>query len=158
MAKKKNQRGPPKTSPKAIKVAEKHAAALELRKAGVSLAMIAQTLGYSEASGAHKAIKRAITKIVKEPAEELLALELERLDAIQIEVYRSAKQGHLGAIDRLLRIMERRSKLLGLDLAKERLEHSGALDVTFKVEYGDPDHASKRPTKKPPPLAAPDPE
>ncbi len=158
MAKKKNQRGPPKTSPKAIRAAERHAQALELRKAGASLAVIAQSLGYKDPSGAHKAIKRALAKIVREPAEELIVLELQRLDSISVEVYRQAKQGHLGAIDRLLRIMERRSKLLGLDLAKERLEHSGELDITFKVEYGDPDKPSKNPTKKPPSLPAPNKE
>ena len=42
-------------------------------------------------------------------------LELERLDKLWFAMYRQATQGNQGAVDRCIRIMERRAKLLGLD-------------------------------------------
>jgi len=54
----------------------------------------------------------------------VLQLELERLDAMQAAIWDDAMNGHLGAIDRVLKIMERRAKLLGLD----------QLDVTQQPE------------------------
>ena len=43
------------------------------------------------------------------------SVELMKLDEMEMGITKSAKQGHEGAIDRTLRIMERRAKLLGLD-------------------------------------------
>lgn len=43
------------------------------------------------------------------------ARELAKLDEIEIKVAANARTGHEGAIDRLLRIMERRAKFMGLD-------------------------------------------
>ena len=115
MTKKGNRPAPIRTSPKMIKGKERAAQALELRKAGLSLQVIADQMGYSDPSGAHKAIKRAMDRMVREPATELIEMELARLDSIFTEVYRAARQGSLGAIDRCLRIMERRARLLGID-------------------------------------------
>lgn len=89
--------------------------ALEFRKAGVSYQRIAETLGYKDASGAWRAVKSALKKTLQEPADDLRRLEIERLDAAASAIYPSVKQGQYGAIDRWLKIMERRAKLLGLD-------------------------------------------
>ena len=43
-------------------------------------------------------------------------------------------------------------------LMQERVEHTGAIDFTLKVRYGDPDARTDGQTKKPPLLAAPDSE
>jgi hypothetical protein len=48
-------------------------------------------------------------------AEELLSLELDRLDAMQQALWAKAKRGDIGASNAILKIMERRSRLLGLD-------------------------------------------
>jgi hypothetical protein len=45
----------------------------------------------------------------------LRVLEAGRLDQLQLAIWKSALAGHLGAIDRVLRIMERRARLFGLD-------------------------------------------
>lgn len=89
--------------------------ALELRKAGVSYAKIAETLGYKSASGAHKAVSSALKKTLQEPADDVRRLEVERLDAMLLAMWPHVSKGAFGAVDRALRIMERRAKLLGLD-------------------------------------------
>ena len=43
------------------------------------------------------------------------ATELMKLDEMEMALTKLARQGHEGAVDRVLRIMERRAKLLGLD-------------------------------------------
>jgi len=52
---------------------------------------------------------------IVEDLKMMLLLELERLDELYFAVHGNATSGHLGAIDRALKIMERRAKLLGLD-------------------------------------------
>ncbi len=59
----------------------------------------------------------ALDKTLQEPAENLRQLELERLDAMLTAIWPQALNGYLGAIDRVLKIIERRSKLLGLENA-----------------------------------------
>jgi len=66
-------------------------------------------------------------------------LELQRLDDLYLIAYRAIIDGYdLAGIDRCLRIMERRSKLLGLDAA-EKVEHSGDLVINLRsVDHGSP--------------------
>jgi hypothetical protein len=44
-----------------------------------------------------------------------VSLEQARLDEMWVSVYSDFKSGNLKAVEQLLKIMERRSKLLGLD-------------------------------------------
>lgn len=102
-------------SPNRIAAAEKRARALELRKAGATYEKIAEHLGYANRGNAQRAVQTALRDITAENAKEVLAIELERLDSILVGLWGNARSGHLGSIDRVLRIMERRSKYLGLD-------------------------------------------
>jgi hypothetical protein len=104
-----------RTARRNLEAAEKQAQALQLRKAGASYDTIAEHLGYRGKQGAHKAVMAALRNSVREPAEEYKRLELERLDVAQVALWRQVQAGNLGAIDRLLKIMERRARLLGLD-------------------------------------------
>ena len=94
---------------------ERKLRALELRKAAVPYQQIADELGYRSASGAFNAVKAALKATLREPAEELRELELARLDAMLLPLWRRIQRGDEKAIDRALRIMERRARLLGLD-------------------------------------------
>jgi hypothetical protein len=94
---------------------ERKLRALELRKAAVPYQQIADELGYRSASGAFNAVKAALKATLREPAEELRELELARLDAMLLPLWRRVQRGDEKAIDRALRIMERRARLLGLD-------------------------------------------
>lgn len=104
-----------KTSIKRLEAARKQAEALDYRKQGKTLQWIADKLEYASPAGAHHAIMSALQKTLQEPADELRTLELIRLDALLDATWLWASQGKPQAIDRVLRIMERRAKLLGLD-------------------------------------------
>lgn len=106
-------------SQRAIEAQARQLQALELRKAGIGYNAIAAQLGYSSRSGAHKAVMTALRKTLQEPADEVRKLELERLDALLAELWK--KKEKLLYIDRILRLMERKAKLLGLD-APQRTE------------------------------------
>lgn len=108
-------KGESKTSPRHLSAAEKQAQALELRKNRVSYDKIAEVLGYSGKSGAYKAVQSALKKTLQEPADELRALEGMALDDLQFAQMPLARKGHQGAAALVLKIMERRAKLFGLD-------------------------------------------
>jgi transposase-like protein len=97
---------------------EKERQILELRRAGMSYADIAQSLGIASAAAAREAFRRAMQHSLSESgADELREIESERLDRLQRAAWPKAANGDLSAIAMVLRIMERRSKLLGLDRA-----------------------------------------
>jgi hypothetical protein len=89
---------------------------LELRRAGLTWQRIAEQVGYADHSGAYLAYKRALKRVLKQPAEELRQSEIDRLDRLQLAAWPKAMQGDNSAIATVLRIMERRAKLLGLDM------------------------------------------
>ena len=63
-------------------------------------------------------------------AEQLRAMEIERLDRMMLVIQPQVNAGNLGAIDRAIRISEQRSKLLGLFMpVKQEIAHSGAVDI-----------------------------
>lgn len=93
--------------------------ALELRRRGLSYARIAQHLDYASASGAHQAVQRGLTTTLQEPADDLRNLELARLDAMHQALWPRAVKGNVWAVDRVLSIMQRRARLLGLDAPKQ---------------------------------------
>lgn len=94
--------------------AEGKVRALQLRAKGASRDTIAAELDVHPVT-AWRYIRDAIAELPREPAEEVRALELERLDAMQAALWPKALRGNVGAIDRVLKIMERRAKYLGLD-------------------------------------------
>lgn len=104
--------------------------ALQLRKEGKSYVFIAQQLGYKDHSGAWRAVRSAMKKTLKEPADEMRKLELERLDDMLSAIAPAVKEGNLAAIDRALKIQDRRAKLMGLDMP-------ALVDVTSKGEKID---------------------
>lgn len=99
--------------------------AFELRKAGASYELIANKLNYANAKSAEGSIRRVLaTKYKPDDVEDVVMMELARLDALQLVAWRRAKEGDLNAIDRILKIMERRSQYLGLD--KKEPVHEGS--------------------------------
>lgn len=93
---------------------------LELRLAGGSLEHIGQAVGLHK-SNVSRRIKAALADIPAAEAETLRTLENERLDAMQVAIWRQVREGDLGAVDRAIRISERRSRLNGLD-APQRVD------------------------------------
>ncbi|MHB8867449.1 MAG: hypothetical protein ACYC6T_08080 [Thermoleophilia bacterium] len=119
--------GGPESAGSARRVAarKREADALELRLGGATYEQIAPRLGYKNRSGAMRAVKRALDKLISpEDVESLRQLELERLDRLLLGIWSSAVRGNPAAIDRVLKILERRARILGID-APERRELSG---------------------------------
>lgn len=93
---------------------EKARKAVQLRTLRYSYDQIAREVGYASKGAAHTAVKNALAQIPREAAIELRDLELNTLDIAQRALSRQIARGHLGSIDRLVRLMDHRAKLLGL--------------------------------------------
>ena len=109
----------------ATRVLDQQARAFELRVAGHNIREIAAELGVSMAT-AHRRIEDEITDRQWIPPDKVQAwreLELDRLDKLHRATLAAAAGADRGttlaAVDRMLRISERRSKLLGLDTPVE---------------------------------------
>lgn len=122
---------------RSLETAQRDAEACRLRARNLSYAEIATELGYDSKSSAYEAVQRALRDTVQEPADELRQLELLRLDELALKARGVMETTHymvdkgtvvlwggepvvddgpvLAAIDRLLKVQERRAKLLGLD-------------------------------------------
>lgn len=137
--------GESKTSPRLIKAKIQRARAIELRTLGWTYQAIADEVGYASPGAACNAVTIEMKSIAREKAEELLSLELERLDkrerhlwsmlaAVEDEPERAKFAGDEAAylkarndwattrvkIDAGLdRVAVRRAKMLGLDAPKK---------------------------------------
>jgi hypothetical protein len=94
---------------------EMQARALRMRQAGLTYAQIAREVGYRHKSTAQRAVMRALKSEVAEAADQLRRLEATRLDTMFAAIWPRMLRGELLAIDRGLRIMERRAVMLGTD-------------------------------------------
>ncbi len=130
------------SSPRRIAAKFRQQQALELRLAGVTFQTIADRLGYATRDGAHKAISAALQATIQQPADELRAVDVERLDKLTQAVWIRAIGGDLQAIDRCLKILAQRARLLGLDLGAEHAPAQtllpGQREVTMRIVYDDP--------------------
>lgn len=121
--------------------AERRTRAIALRVAGVDFQTIADQLGYASRGAAHTDISRALAQRKRDldvQAGVAAALEVERLETMERAAWAVLRRTHilvsqgrvirddderplvddaptLNAIDRLLKIQDRRAKLLGLD-------------------------------------------
>lgn len=123
-----------------IESIETDAKACRLRSKGYTYQQIADELGESGAPAVYRRVQRAISRVIQEPAEEVRTFELDRLDRMWREVEAILEAEHIvvqhgkvvytntgeplpdhdskmRAVASLLKIQERRAKLLGLDAA-----------------------------------------
>ena len=128
---------------------ENDARVLELRRRGLSYAQISTQMGWKSDASAYFAVNRALADQAREVSAEVIQIETDRLDEMTRTLYRVLATKHyvvsagsgkvalhpdtgqplqddgpvLQAVAGLLRISERRSKLLGLDApTKTRIE------------------------------------
>ena len=95
---------------------DKEIKVLELRRAGLTWQRIAEETGYADHTGAYAAYKRAIKRTMQQPADELREAELDRIDRLQLALWPKAMKGDNASVNTIVRLMERRARLLGLDL------------------------------------------
>ena len=96
-------------------VLAKEAEVVKLRRGGLTWDMIAERVGYNSPASAHAAYQRASVRIVQDDIEAIRKIETERLDMAQSAIWNKVLQGEISAVQALIRIQERRAKLLGLD-------------------------------------------
>jgi len=97
--------------------ADRRTKATALRIAGMDWQSIADQLGYSSRGAACTDVSRALEANLAElrdKAEEMRSIESMRLDRLQASLWPKAVKGDVKAIDAVLRIIDRRMRLLGL--------------------------------------------
>lgn len=108
---------------KQVEATDRQREALDLRRKGHTYDEIARAMGYTNKATAHRIVCKALRKMIQEPAEDVLKLELDRLDAMIKELW--GRRATPEVADRILKIMDRRAKYLGLD-APAKSELTGA--------------------------------
>lgn len=131
---------------RATVVAERRAKAVQMRIAGISPTVIAETLGYSGSAAVTKDITRAMQKAAQAEhmaSEQLLQMEIDRLDRLMASIWAKALSGDIKAVEQAEKLIARRCSLLGLDLINRNgSENSdiasllGNLFASLKARHG----------------------
>ena len=129
--------------------AERRVRAIELRKAGLGYRQISEQLGVS-VQQAWRDVQKALADLAKmeqDHAREYRQLELERLDALLSPLWLRARGRRIqhddgtvedvppdyAAVDRVMRLMEARRRLLGLDVQPEDKDHEVIVRVVHEA-------------------------
>ena len=135
----------------AARNADRSREAFELRKRGLTFEQIGDRLGISR-QAAHQMVTKRLDECIaqtKSDAKQVVEMELHRLDAMIAALWDEATtnppadtsegvasamyESRHDAIDRVLKLMERRAKYLGLDAAN-RTELTGADGGPIAIE------------------------
>jgi hypothetical protein len=123
---------------KAAELEAKELKVLELRRAGFTFQRIAEEVGYNQASGAQRALERIMTRNVPQAPDEFRWQELDRLDRMQVALWPRAMKGDDRAIGTIVRLMERRARLVGIDapqrIQAEVVNYDGNRDIDGDIE------------------------
>lgn len=98
--------------------------AAQMRVAGAQWDEIAEALGYSDRKTAMQSVKNARRDRSndEETLEDIVDLELQRLDMLQLIMWRQAQQGDTKAVQTILAIMNLRMKMLGTEKRPDSAE------------------------------------
>jgi hypothetical protein len=128
----------PTPEEKAAELEAKEAKVLELRRAGFTFQRIAEEVGYATPSGAQRALERIMTRNIPQAPEEFRWQELDRLDRMQVALWPRAMKGDDRAIGTIIRLMERRARLVGIDapqrIQAEVVNYDGTRDIDGDIE------------------------
>jgi hypothetical protein len=146
-----SSKGKTRTGKQEVQIAQRHLQAMELRIAGYGYVEIANKLGYLNPGSAYKAVQSAIKAHAAPVANEIRELEAARLDrmtkalwpfvegceAIEADpergiVAQAAIPPDLEMLDRVLKIMQRRARMLGLDEPTKKDVVSGGQPVGYR--------------------------
>lgn len=130
---KRTRRAPSRTRLPSADELDRERRALDLRRSRVTYDDIARQVGYASASGAYKAVHRALGRVAQPGVEEYRREELDMLDALHHAHWTRALAGDIAAAKIVLSTSERRAKLLGLDAAVAiRATVTDALDAEIE--------------------------
>lgn len=129
-----------KNDAKTAEIVKRQTLALDLRIAGFSYRAIGEKIKISHEQ-ARKDVEHELQRLDKLSADKVAIhrqLELERLDKITKALDHWIESGNMGAINTVLKAMERRAKLLGLDAPVKQDVTSGGEKLTgLVVHLGD---------------------
>jgi hypothetical protein len=133
------------TSARAIRLAKRRAEALDYRLKGRSYRVIGEEMKIHPSTAQDYVIRAMRDFVPREKAEQVLEMELQRLDQMQSAVYKHVAAGDIAAIEICLKISNQRARLLGLYPDKPSpvtLSFGGnvpnAEDVGIRVEFVRP--------------------
>lgn len=102
------------TTPGRVRTAENMVKAAQLRAAGATFREIGEALDIDH-TWARTLVLKALEAAHYEAADMMRIQEGQRLDRLQRAHWPAALNGHLGSTQIILRVMERRARLFGLD-------------------------------------------
>ena len=131
------------SSAQRISRSERAEQALSLRKAGLTYKEIGRRMGFTEQRAYHLVTQELarLNQQRAEAAEAVSRLELERLDRLLAAIWDKAQAGDFGAIDRVLSIMARRARLLGIDLEKTTTPSVSLNHINVNAKLSDHERA-----------------
>ena len=122
-----------KNAPEFLNRLERDRVVLQMRLSGATYSQIKESTGLS-ISMIHKILQRHVKKVIDKmtlDTKALVKLEEERLDMALLSLAPKVRAGHLGAIDRWVKVSESRRKLLGLDA---QASEAPPLEVVVRIE------------------------
>lgn len=144
----KTQRQRPPHRGEEERIAVRRVQALQLRKAGASYRQIATQLGVDIATAWSdvQAELLQLRTLATTTAEDVKALELQRLDALTAGLFVKATSsgGDARAVTALVRVSERRARLLGLDAPVKLAGPTGGPVQFERVQLYLPDNGRRR--------------
>jgi len=102
------------TSPRALRLQQRRARALDYRLQGHPFWKIGKALNCHPSTAQSYVIRAMKDLLPVEKREAVLQMELQRLDMMQAAVYRNAEDGDIHAQEAVLKIMHQRARYLGL--------------------------------------------
>jgi hypothetical protein len=101
-------------------LATRRAQSLEMHRAGATMDAIAAHFKVNK-STVSRDIQAALAAVLAVPTRDVVAGELDRLDAMLQGLWPQARRGQPAAVDRVLRIMDRRADYLGLNATEHNV-------------------------------------
>jgi hypothetical protein len=114
--------------------------AVEMVREGKTYDQIARAVGFANRGTAHRVVTRALAGRLIDGIDDLRHIELARLDALQAALWPRVEKGEVRAVNSVMRIIDRRCRILGLYPQRARSEKS--FDTLVIQDPGNPGEAT----------------
>jgi hypothetical protein len=114
--------------------------AVELVRQGKTYDQVARAVGFANRGTAHRVVTKALSERLMVGIDELRDIELARLDALQVALWPRVEKGEVRAVNSVMRIIDRRCRILGLYPQRARSEKS--FDTLVIQDTGNPGEAT----------------
>ena len=128
-------RTPKVTRPYLARLRVRQQQAVDMRLEGKTFRQIAEALGYASDGAAYNAVRHLLEKATVERADELRRVDGARLENLLGAIWARASAGDLDAIDSVLKILQQRARLFGLNKPVE-VSVSGEVQQVVILQLG----------------------